>query len=274
MFVRRPRHAAYSVQSPYAWVKRAVVGAAFLAFAGLIWYVASNRDTLETENLNPPLVQAPVSPIKERAENPGGMEIPNQDKEVFNLLDVVDEDDAGAVASAVETSRNKPADKDMLAEVAPEKAVAQKAAAEAPKPAPVAEAKPNAVEPVKPVAQKPVEKKATPLPEKVESFTNKIVADRQQQAGEIKSAQTAATGDWAVQLGSYTAEESALKGVKIFQDKFPELLDTLTPLVKRVELKNGVYYRVYFTGIASKAESSALCAKLKQKNQGCLNVKH
>ncbi len=271
MFVRRPRHAAYSVQSPYAWVKRVVVGGAFVAFAGLIWYVASNRDTLETENLNPPLVQAPVSPIKERAENPGGMEIPNQDKEVFNLLDVVDEDDASAVASAVETSRNKPADKDMLAEVAPEKAVAQKAAAEAPKPA----ATPKAAEPAKPVvAEKAAEPKASPLPEKVESFTNKIVADRQQQVDEIKPLKAAATGDWAVQLGSYTAEESALKGVKIFQDKFPDLLETLTPLVKRVELKNGIYHRVYFTGIASKAESSALCAKFKKKNQGCLNVKH
>ncbi|MBI1362645.1 MAG: hypothetical protein GC134_01560 [Proteobacteria bacterium] len=270
MFVRRPRHAAYSVQSPYMWVKRAVVGAAFVSFAGLIWYVTSNRDTLETENLNPPLIQAPISPIKERSMEPGGMEIPNQDKEVFNLLDSTSEEDAGDVSRAVEASRAKPSEADNLADVAPEK-VAEKVVTHDPEPAsapvPVQAPKPAVVEAVK-----------APEPAKTESFTNKIAAERQKpvtakQEPAVAAPQEPAKGEWAVQLGSYTAEDAALKGVKIFQDKFPELLTGLTPVVKMVKLEKGTYHRVYFTGLASKSASADLCAKFKQKNQACLNVK-
>jgi cell division protein FtsN len=258
------------MQSPFDWVKKAVVAVAFVSFGAIIWYVTSNRDTLETENLNPPLVQAPIS-IKERATEPGGMDIPNQDKEIFNLLDRMDTEQRIDMASTVEASRNRAPTADTLTEVAPQRAA--QAAQQPAVPQAPAQQQQTAVQPapVAPVVQ-PTAPATSPLPAKVESFTNKIVADRQQQAA-ISAPKEASKGEWAVQLASYTAEDAALRGIKIFQDKYPDLLGRLTPMVKRVQLDKGTYHRVFFTGIATKAESDALCAKLKQQNQACLNVK-
>ena len=81
----------YTVQQPFAWLKKAILVVAIAGFIAVIWYAAANRDNLKSEELNPTLVQAPKSPIKERPDAPGGMEVPHRDKKVFNLLEGEDE---------------------------------------------------------------------------------------------------------------------------------------------------------------------------------------
>ena len=81
----------YTVQQPFAWLKKAILVLAIAGFIAVIWYAAANRDSLNSEELSPTLVQAPKSPIKERPDAPGGMEVPHRDKEVFNLLEGEDE---------------------------------------------------------------------------------------------------------------------------------------------------------------------------------------
>lgn len=52
-------------------------------FAGIVWwlYYDKNRDHGE-----PPLVTADSGPVKEKPEDPGGMEVPNQDRLVFDTV--------------------------------------------------------------------------------------------------------------------------------------------------------------------------------------------
>jgi hypothetical protein len=70
----------------WQWV---LAGSVLVVFAVIVGYAYMQKDTLEDEMLNPPLVASPDTPIKTRSENPGGIEIANQDKQVFDLLEKV-----------------------------------------------------------------------------------------------------------------------------------------------------------------------------------------
>lgn len=73
--------------SIWQWVFAGVI---LVLFAVVIGYVYMQRDALEAETLNPPLIMPQNTPIKSRAVDPGGIDIPDQDKQVFDLLERVD----------------------------------------------------------------------------------------------------------------------------------------------------------------------------------------
>ncbi|WP_025898665.1 SPOR domain-containing protein [Sneathiella glossodoripedis] len=50
-----------------------------------IWY-AYDQGVKKGVKLAPPIIKADDTPVKEQPEDPGGMEIPHQDKEVFNVM--------------------------------------------------------------------------------------------------------------------------------------------------------------------------------------------
>lgn len=58
---------------------------ALAAFAGVVWY-AYDRGLQAGSEATAPLIQADPSPIKVRPEQPGGLEVPNQDKLVYGAL--------------------------------------------------------------------------------------------------------------------------------------------------------------------------------------------
>ena len=58
---------------------------ALAALGGIIWY-AYPRGTERYTNLDVPVVKADTAPIKEKPENPGGMEVSHQDSTVFDPL--------------------------------------------------------------------------------------------------------------------------------------------------------------------------------------------
>lgn len=228
----------YTVQPPLAWLKKAILVASIAGFAGIIWYVAAQRDSLSTENLEPELVRAPKVAIKERPETPGGMEVPHQDKQVFNLLD------GGAEAQPIAPEAPK--------EVAP--APVQQAAPIA-VPAPTKEVAAPVKEEVKPVVKKEASVAPAPAPKPV------------------SPAVTSTASGWGVQLGSFRSMEDAQKGIGIIQNKYKGMLDGLKPHVQRADLAKGTFYRVMFVGLENKTAASNLCAAFKQRGQGCLHVK-
>lgn len=235
MFMRS-RQSSYAVQRPHAWIKRVVVIGVLVGFVGLVSYVALNRDSITTEELNPTLVQAPEGAIKERAVEPGGMEVPHQDKEVFDLLSnqTAENDSTELAEEATAAVEAKVQEAAPVADAAKQQAAAMVAPT----------ATPKAAEPVAPVATQPVET-AKPAP--------------------------AMTG-WAVQLASFTKEADAQKAINTFRQKHT-VLTNLQPQVRRVQLEKGIYYRVVFGGLPNSTAASAVCAELKKSNQGCLNVK-
>lgn len=58
---------------------------ALAAFAGLVWY-AYDRGLQAGSEATAPLIQADPSPVKVRPAQPGGLDIPNQDKLVYGAL--------------------------------------------------------------------------------------------------------------------------------------------------------------------------------------------
>ncbi|MBE7637688.1 hypothetical protein GUA87_12605 [Sneathiella sp. P13V-1] len=70
-------------------------GLAVLIVAGFgigIWY-AYDQGVKKGVQLAPPIIKADTSPVKEKPEDPGGMEIPHQDKKVFNVLNAEKEEE-------------------------------------------------------------------------------------------------------------------------------------------------------------------------------------
>jgi len=234
MFFKDNPRAAYTVQPPLAWLKKAALVASIACFAGIIWYVAAQRDSLSTEMVEPELVRAPKVAIKERPDVPGGMEVPHQDKQVFNLLD------GGAVAEPIAAEPTQVSPVKLTPQATPQE-IQKEVPQEAPK------ASPAAVAPIK--LAEPVKQAPTPPPA------------------------AKAVGGWAVQLGSFRSEADAQKGINIIQGKYKGMLDGLTPYIQRADLEKGTFYRVMFVGLEDKIAASNLCAAFKQRGQGCLHVK-
>lgn len=245
------RYATYGTGGSNPWIKRGIAAAVLLGFAGLLVFATLDRPS-DDENITPPLVTAPDGSIKERPENPGGMEVPNRDKEVFDLLDVNGGEAVPTPSQAQVDAAQVPAQATMtgtevVAATQPAPVVAQPAPVVA---APVPAAKP-APTPVAKPAPAPV-KKAEPAP--------------------VAKAATA-SGSWAVQLGSFRKKEDADKAAKTYTGKFSSLLKGLDDVVKSADLGDkGTVYRVYFKGLGSQDAARTLCNKFKAQNQGCLTA--
>lgn len=256
------RYATYGTGGSNPWIKRGIAAAVLLGFAGLLVFATLDRPS-DDENVNPPLVTAPQGSIKERPENPGGMDVPNRDKEVFDLLDVNGGEavptptqaqvDAAQVPVQATTTGSA-----VVAATQPQPA-ASVAQAPVQQPAPVTAT--NTVPAAKPVAAAPAAKPAAaPAPVK-----------KAEPAPAAKTA--AASGDWAVQLGSFRKKEDADKAAKTYTSKFASLLKSLDGVVKSADLGDkGTVYRVYFKGLSSQDAARTLCNKFKAQNQGCLTA--
>ena len=249
------RYATYGTESN-PWIKRGIIIGVVVAFAALLVYVTLDRDGMRDEDITPPLVSAPDSPLKERPLDPGGMEVPNRDKAVFDLLEVTADSPvptpvpapapvvvAAAPAAATTPAATTSASAPVVAAAASAPAPV-KPAVPAPAPTPVAVAKPAPAPAVKP----------TPAP-----APKPVVAPK------------AAAGQWAVQLGSFKAAADADKAAATFKAKHAQLLQGLTPVVKAVDLADkGTFHRVYFKGLTDQAAARSLCAQFKAQNLGCL----
>lgn len=69
----------------FKWLQTVVVVFALCGFFGLAWYAYKSGDTVDDKDVE--LIKVDKTPIKEAPANPGGMEIPNQDKTVYSLID-------------------------------------------------------------------------------------------------------------------------------------------------------------------------------------------
>ena len=80
---------------------------ALAALGGIIWY-AYPRGTERYTNLDVPVVKADTAPIKEKPENPGGMEVSHQDSTVFDPL----QKNGGAEVEKIMPTPEQPMDKE------------------------------------------------------------------------------------------------------------------------------------------------------------------
>ncbi len=239
-----------------------------------IWY-AYDQGVKKGVQLAPPIISADTTPVKEKPEDPGGMEIPHQDKQVFGVLKsdgetvVVEKlmqppeeatDDAPAAtgenttASAATTDGSEEAPKEDLIGKTIEKVeqeakettkTVESAVKEA---APATATEPKAEEKVAVVAPKPA-----PKPK-------------------AKPAATSGTR-YRVQLGSFRSSDAAENQWKILNSKFGALLSNVSYRVEDVTVQGkGTFHRLQAGAYDSKTGANKLCDALKAKKQDCLVV--
>ncbi|MDF2367286.1 SPOR domain-containing protein [Sneathiella sp.] len=235
-----------------------------------IWY-AYDQGVKKGVQLAPPIISADTSPVKVKPDDPGGMDIPNQDKQVFNVLKSGDApekveklmpppEDAikdEATETAAVSEAEKAADENKL-ETLIEKATkdaptADAAASEAAEPAEKPEVMVEKIEPK--VEEKKVEVAAAPVPKKVEEPKT---------SGPL----------YRVQVGSFRSPDAAEKQWSTLSAKHKSLLSGLNYRVQDVDVKDkGKYYRLQLGAYGSRDGANKLCSDLKAQKQDCLVVR-
>lgn len=257
----------------------AVSGIALAAVVG--WFVLSPRYA-DAPDAELPVIRRPQNAVKIQPAEPGGMEILNQDKSVYdiiekkdtsapvveNLLPPPEEPQLPVIAAQPETTVADRVTAQIQPTIVEEKAEEIIRVAEAPKPQPVQE--PKAEPAPVPLSQAAAEPAPAPAPEPV-------VRPEPQHAPQPKAApapqpqpKAAAAGSWQVQLMSSpnkTAIDSAWKNLV---KKYP-VLNGQPHEIETADLgSKGTFYRLKAGAFADRAGADNLCNDLKALGGSCI----
>lgn len=245
-----------------------------------IWY-AYDQGVKKGVQLAPPIISADTTPVKEKPEDPGGMEIPHQDKQVFGVLKsdgetvVVEKlmqppeeatEDAPATNETAATTDNGEAapKEDLIAKTI------EKVEQEAKDGAETAE---NATQEAVSEAKTTVTKETETETESKAEEKVAVVAPKPAPKPKAKPAATASGTRYRVQLGSFRSNEAAQNQWKILNSKFGALLSNVSHRVQDVTVQGkGTFHRLQAGAYESRAGANKLCDALKAKKQDCLVV--
>ncbi len=253
----------------------------FAAGTGAGWYYVGTQ-FLTGDDSGIPLIMADKGPVKVRPISPGGMEVPDRDKLVYDRMQGNGERPrVERLLPAPETplpppSRELPKQVETAAP-APESAkeLATVAPAAGPAAPPPAKAGTSRAPPVHTGPSAPPESAAaTPTVEEV------LAAVPPPPAPSPPAPKTPAKGAgkapaYRVQLAAVRSLERAQGEWDRLRRKNTDLLGKLALSVVRADLgpKKGVFYRLRAGPLADEAAARALCTKLASRKVGCLIVR-
>ena len=308
LFPERPVRSEYNVGPSYR-MRRVVSIAVLLAMAGGGMYLAFAHSSRPVDGAAVPTIKADAA-YKERPEQPGGIEIPHQDVDVYKELgnEAEAQDTAEHMLPVAETPQPVPGEaKPPVLEappVAPANTVESlfdttptavpveeakkvervtheipttviQSTKVTPVPAPVEAAEAPKVEEPKAEEPKPIKKVVDKVAEKapVKTQEPKVAAvSNINHPVESVDASTASSGP-VVQLAASTDQAAAQKMVSDYEAKYAPALSGVGLRVVRADLgSKGIYYRVQ-TKPVSADEASRVCAALKKMKAGCFVVR-
>lgn len=249
-------------------------------FAAITWY-AYEAGQRQAAVASMPVIKADNSPTRVRPDNPGGLNVPNQDALVLN-------DPGGTLnRGGGEVEKLLPPPETPLPRPAP--TASQTGTSPPPPIGPAPPSRPAAAAPPPPGAppRSPVESQPTPAPapSAASAPSSPPAAAPASPAAPPAASQTAAKppigvakpaaggAGWRVQVAAVKSEQAAAAEWSRIEKANPELAQlTMTPT--RVDLGDkGVFYRVQAGPLADAAAAERLCAGLKERKQGCIVVK-
>lgn len=259
-----------------------------VAVAGGVGFYILSGDRGAGGVVSPQVVTADPAPYKVRPAEPGGMQVPNQDKLVFERT-------AGADAGEVENLLPEPetpvAPRIDAADIPPAQVIPPRPVASdsilAPPPAPplapqlaappsVATTAEAAAEPPPSVLAPAVAPAPAPAPVPLQEaavLTPVPAAPVAAPVAPSAPATPAASGPYMVQFAALRDEASARKLWADLQAKHPALLGGLTLVVQQTDQgERGVFYRVRARGLATDTAGRALCEELAKHSVGCMFV--
>lgn len=268
----------------------AVVGIA--AFAGVILYAYNRGDRVAPDG-GPPVLEADATPTKLRPEQPGGMEVPHQDKLVFDRLNQGARDDRPKVEHLLPPPE-APLPRPVVTPQVPAMPALPPPPAVAPLPSGATTTVPRGIPddvlpPVVPQAPVQVQAGLPPalptggqssqvasLPAAPPKAPPKAAVPQPAQptvAQPPKAPAAAAGGGFRIQLASVRTEAEAAAEWKRLAGRHPGALGGLNMQVAKADLgEKGVYYRVQ-GGSVDEARAKTICAQLKAQNVGCVVVR-
>jgi hypothetical protein len=289
-------------------INAAIVAGGLAVFGGIIFYAYNQGMRAGTESVAP-ILRAEAGPTKVRPDEPGGMEVPHQDKLVYDRLNPSSAQGGGEVERLLpppETPMERPRAEPELPSEEPmmpmaeegegELAGAQQPRVTEPAPAPVPQQRPVPQQPAyQPTTQPaPVQQQHTPAtpppPAVASSKPQQLVPPPAQSVTPKPAPQVAATptppkpatpapapaatgGTVRLQVAAVDSEAKAASEWSRLQRKFPGELGGLSMRTVRVDLgAKGIFYRIQ-GGPVDEARARQICAALSAQGAGCVLVR-
>ena len=251
------------------------LAAAIVAASATGMWLAYEQGVRKGVQMAPPLIRADKSPVKVAPEEPGGMEVPHQDKTVYDRLSGKPETvEAERLLPPPEVIVKKPEPvQEPEDKPEPVEKVAEKAdtvANEVPLVKAGAPAKPEEPKPEKEVAVAPKpEPKPAPAPKPAPPPPAKP-----EPKPAAKPAPAPSPSGYLIQVGAYRTADKARTGWARLVKGNKALLGALSPVIVEADLGNrGVFHRLRAGPVDGAEAASALCNRLKQRKVGCLVIK-
>ncbi len=274
------------------WLPATIALVALGGFSGIVWYAYSQGGNPSNGGAVP-LVQAEAGPLKARPTDPGGLEVPNQDKLILNGQ-VVDSA-SGKVERMLpppESPIAKPnlagappsASPSQVATALPPALTAQRPQGQAQQTSPSLVPAPQQQAAAVPRVVTPPPVQATPVPQSVVSRPGALpqapvgqaVAPVVAKPPAVQTPPSAtpvaagATRGAKVQLGAVKSEAAASAEWVKLKKAHPELA-SLSMSVAKVEIPNkGTYYRIQAGPVS---DGASVCGAVKARGQDCLVVR-
>ena len=252
------------------------------AFAGAVW-LAYEQGVDRGLQLSPPLIRAESGPVKIPPRDAGGLQVPNQDKQVFDVLvaEAPDErveqllppPDEPLPAPEPEPEPDPPlaalgpGAEILVAELPVVEPVLEPVPEPEPDPEPAPEPEPEPVVVLEPAAAPAPEPEPVPDPVAAPQVEVAVAAlpDAQPDPDLLASHR--------IQLGSFRNEDTALAAWDSILKTNPAILEGLEPLVRQADLGDrGIFYRLQAGPLESSIVAIALCDVLKVKDVACLVI--
>ena len=265
-----------------------VAVAAVLGF-GVVLVYAYNKGREDGTSKVPPVIQAQEGPTKVRPDSPGGMKVPNRDKEVFSRLET--EKPEGRVERLLPVPEKPMTPPPPLPVEADLNGVSPSAGTAAPDAsssvaieAPPAVAAPKVVKelpvtppkaPEPPPAAKSAKTEPAPKPLAAKAPVPKPAVKPIPKAVPKPAARTASAGSYRIQISALRSRSAVRKSWDALKKRHSDLLGKLSLSIETITLSGGrgTYYRMQAGPLSSNTQAAALCDSLKKRKQSCIVVK-
>ena len=273
-----------------AWRRVAPAGIAIVtlgSFSGAVWF-AYDRGVQQGLRLTPPLIRAEPGPVKVEPLDPGGLDVPNQDRLVFEALEDPDvpqrveqllpppeEPDAPALA-ALRNAPGFPPRGDEEAGAAAGGAPAVEPAASPPADTPLDPPREGEDQPPPPaLPAAPAVGAAVAAPSPRPADEEPPVAPPAPEPAAVAAAAPPEPANPVlagvrVQIGAYAEREDALAGWTVAQRRYGEILTGLQPGIDEIAVAGqGRRYRLQAGPLPNAGAAEAICARLRAAGGDC-----
>ena len=250
--------------------------AAVGGFAVVVVY-SYDKGKSSTSDAAAPVITAQEGPTKIKPKDPGGMVVPNRDKQVYGRLNVAERPDKiERLLPPPESVVEKPP---AIAPPSNQVDLPSKAAEKSPEQmarslAAIAPAAGDSKTPEPPAASDSASMAAKKSPPATESLMEEKQPEVAKLATPAKKRAVAAGPAFRVQLASVRSQKAAERAWSRYKKKHASLFGDLESKIVRVDLKGkGIYYRLQAGPLSDAKAARSLCSEAKKKKIGCIIVR-